>query len=321
MKPRHETGFIAPGQAWRTTDPDALDDLMRLRQDLASPPMTCGWRDLVDLWAYDHYRLICTKPDALEDFPELPVRLRGAFGRALHALPERRTTTGRGIPHVYDVLFAPLAFRDVGLEAPRPIVVRARVEGLHLMVDLHVFGDAMAWGQDAALAMTLALGQGIALSSRSRVRGAIAVEDIVTRRVHAADPPEFANYAGLSFFSPVMIRLGERMNTDPRAILRSAVRRVQSMARWHGVAVAPPDEAMLMEIGRLSCDDGDLRRYVWSRHSQRQGDTPIPMRGLIGKLVVRGPMSSIIPALALAETCNTGSHAALGLGWFDLTTV
>lgn len=310
--------LLATGQDWRTTDPDALDDLMRLRQDLAAPPMMCGWRELPTLWAYDHYRLICFKPDGLEDFPELPVRLRGAFGRALHSLPARATRTGRGIPHAYDVLFAPLAYRQAGLEAPRPMVLRAHIEGTRLLIDLHVFGDAMAWGQDAALAMTLALGEGIALSSRSRARRAIEVEDIVKRRVHAAPPPLHADYASLTFYSPVTIRLGDRLNEDPRAILRSAVRRVQSMARWQGVSVPAPEEDMLREIALLSCDDADLRRYAWSRHSMRQGDTPIPMRGMIGRLIVRGAMAHVLPALWLAESCNTGSHAALGLGWFDL---
>lgn len=198
------------------------------------------------------------------------------FGRALYGLPARRTRTGRGIPHASDVLFTPLAHRAAGFETPRPVVVRAHIEQTRLIVDIHIFGDAMAWGDDATLAMTLALGDGIALSSRSRMRRAVEIEDIVKRRVHAYEPLDRASYASLKFYSPVTIRLGDRLNEDPRAILRSIVRRVQSMARWQGVCVPSLDEELSAEIARLICDDAELRRYAWSRHSLRQGDTPIP---------------------------------------------
>lgn len=45
------------------------------------------------------------------------------------------------------------------------------------------------------------------------------------------------------------------------------------------------------------------------------------MNGLIGRLVVRGEIVRLLPALTLAESCNTGSHAGLGLGWYELVTV
>jgi CRISPR/Cas system endoribonuclease Cas6 (RAMP superfamily) len=42
------------------------------------------------------------------------------------------------------------------------------------------------------------------------------------------------------------------------------------------------------------------------------------MAGLIGPLRLEGPLSRLAPWLSLASTCNIGSHASLGLGWFEL---
>ena len=302
----------------RSVAPEARDALARLAADLAQPPLHCDWNELPRLWSFDQYLLICKKPDALEEYPELSVRLRGALGRALFDLPSRRSRSGRTLPHAYDVLFAPLASRQGGQEIPRPIVVRGRVEGATLIVELRIFGDAMPWAEDAALAMTMALEGGVAVSSTTRVRAAIAVENIVKRRVQAADPASYASYASLTFSSPVTVRLGERLSEDPRAILRACVRRIETMARWHGVDMGPPDRQIAEEVANLRCDADDLRRYAWTRNSRRQGDTRIPMAGWLGRLVVRGRMERLLPALSLSETCNAGSHAGLGLGWFDL---
>lgn len=292
-------------------------DLEALAFDLANPPMALSVEELADIWMYDHIRAICPLPRGLEDYPELSLRVRGAFGRALHNLPARKTTTGRMRARAYDVLFAPVAKMTPGLEVPRPAIVRADVLGDQLIVDIHVFGDAMAWSEDAALALLLALRGGIALSATGRVRVAIEPDDILLNRRTGVPIPEAPRWAGMRFRTPVSVRHGRQTLDDPLALARSCLRRVSAMARWQGVVV----EAIPVVLDGVVVDDKDLQRYHWSRHSRRQGDTPIPMAGHLGRLVLSGRLADFSPWLSLAATCNTGSHAGLGLGWFELDMV
>lgn len=43
-----------------------------------------------------------------------------------------------------------------------------------------------------------------------------------------------------------------------------------------------------------------------------------PMAGHVGRLELSGDLAPLVPYLMLTEAVNTGSHASLGLGWFDL---
>jgi hypothetical protein len=312
--------------SWLTVTDEGRMSLSRLADDLAKPPMLATINDLCRLWSHDHHRIICERPEGLEDYPELSVRLRGAFGRALHGLPARRTTTGKGIAHPFDVLFSPLAHRRDGEEIPRPVIIRGGVAGGRLIIDLLTMGDAMAWSQDVASAMMLALGEGVALTATGRHRVPVRIVDVQHRRVTGVSFFVCPQLARLRFFSPVSVRDGGHLSQDPRAIPRACIRRVQAMARWHGVTLPPLPRDLMQQLSSLHCDTSSMLPYRWVRHSRRQGDVAIPMAGWLGVLELRsaeprGNVAHLAPWLALAAECNAGSHAGLGLGWFELTMV
>jgi hypothetical protein len=304
--------------AWLTSDPDALEALAALARDLADPPMTVDVAEAAELWSVEHYRFAAARPPGLQDYPELSLRLRGAFGRALAGVPPRRTATGRIRPHAFDVLFRPLARGHDGDEAPRPAIVRGEVGGDSLTVHLLVFGQAAAWAEQGAAAMARAMEAGIALASGTRMRVSAPPDAIERRSIGRIAVPAAPTCASLRVRSPVTARIGGRLNGDPRAILRGCVRRVLAMARWQGLRIAHDPPALARCIERLALDERELAAFRFARHSIRQGDTPIPMAGWLGTLGLDGPLAPLSPWLALAETCNTGSHAGLGMGWFDL---
>lgn len=292
----------------------SCSDLTTLAVDLANPPLQLSVEELAEIWTYDQIRAVCPLPRGLEDYPELSLRVRGAFGRALHELPARMTTSGRVRARAWDVLFAPVAMMTPGLEVPRPAIVRADVKQGQLLIDVHVFGDAMAWSEDAALAILMALRGGIALSSVGGIRVAIEPHDVILSRRTGVPFPVAPKWAAMRLRTPTAVRHGGRSIDDPMAIARSCFRRVCAMARWQGVLIEPN----LSALDGVDADGRDLQVFSWSRHSRRQRDRKIPMAGHLGRLVLTGALAPFSPWLALAATCNTGSHAGLGLGWFDL---
>jgi hypothetical protein len=289
-------------------------DLDRLATDLANPPLHLSITELADLWTYERIRAICPVPRGLQDYPELSLRMRGAFGTALFDMPAKVTKSGFRRARAWDVLFAPIVMMSPGLEVPRPAIVRADVTGGKLIVDVHLFGDAMAWRDDAALALLLALRGGVALSAGGRLRVSVEPDDVVLSRICGVRPIEGVKWAAMRLRTPASVRHGRQTINDPLALARSCVRRVQAMACWQGVHV----EADLAATSGIVADDRDLLRYQWARHSRRSGDKAIPMAGHLGRLVLTGSLAKLTPWLMLAATCNTGSHAGLGLGWFEL---
>lgn len=281
-------------------------------RDLAHPPHRAELAALCETWTYEVFRFSAPCPPGLEDYPELSLRLRGAFGAALARQPP-----SPGQPHAYHVLFAPITALDAG-EIPRPFVLRGWIEGARAVVELRLFGWAVAWRDAASAALLDALRTGVTLADGRRARVSINPDDLDHKRFAFIDTPENACYAALRFRSPVAVRQRALVHAAPQAILKSAARRVGSMALWQGAKLHLDDTGLHRTLDRLDLDTNGWLPYRWTRHSRRQGDTPIPMEGWLGSLVVRGPLGSLAPLLSLAQTCNLGSHAGLGLGWFDL---
>ena len=288
----------------------------RLMDDLATPPLTLGLGDLAGQWMRECFRFAAPRPAGLQDYPEFSSRMRGAFGAALARQPLPLTATGRPRPHAWHVLFAPL-----GADAPRPFVVHAWCAGERVIVDLVLFGAAVGWRDEAAAAMLDALQGGIALGADVRLRVPVVPDEVIHTRAGFCDAPENATYARLTFRAPVALRQRDVVHAAPAALLRGSLRRIAAMAPWQGLRLVCDHQRIHQIIATLDVDEDNWRPYAWQRHSRRQGDTPIPMRGWLGSLTLRGDLREFATVLALAETCNIGSHAGLGLGWFDLVMV
>jgi hypothetical protein len=298
----------------------AHPEAVRLARDLATPPLRCDITGLAQLWTVDALRVLCQRPSLLEDHPELPLRLRGAFGRALAAQPVRHSRAGGERARAYDVMFEPLAQRHGGIAIAKPFVIRAWTEATWLVVELRLFGDGAAWLPDCARALVAALEGGVSLKAGSRLRTPLVVVDVLRKRETGLDAigASAPTVATLTFRTPVAVRSGGRVAGDPAAILRAIPRRIATMARWQMVELDEDWAALAAGIETIALDDRDLVRYRWSRHSLRGGDAAIPMAGHLGALHIEGRLQRLAPYLRLAAGANIGSHASLGLGWFDL---
>jgi hypothetical protein len=299
-------GFVG-AEAWKRS----------LMDDLASPPFSCEVDELAALWSVRSVRFVCARPALMQDYPELSMRLRGAWG---HKLAEMGPVERRGfsMPRPYEVLFAPLGKWASGLEVPKPAVIRGWIDGEALIAEVHLFGWGDVYLDQAAAALAAALEEGVSLGSGVRQRVPVEVVDAGERACGLVEVPGQAGSAVLSFRTPVVVRNVGRLRQNPTAVLKSLLLRVSGMARWQGYDLQADWRALHERIEALTIDVLDLDDTAWERHSIRRGDSAIPMHGLLGKLRLSGNLIPLLPFLAIAETCNTGSHAALGLGWFDL---
>lgn len=309
----------------------ASDTTARFRQslahDLAHPPLKLSGVELCGVWDSEVIRVAAEAPELLENFPDLPIRIRGALGWALEAVANETPPRRRRHLSAYELLFKPIAERAPGLEIPKPLTLRAWVDKRLLTVELRLFGEAAACMPEAAEALVRTLEGGISLRTGGRQRVPVRVIDVFGKTdCGVAVPRDGATMAVLRFRSPVTIRhkvsqashARLRAKDDARAILNSIERRVASLARWQ-MAELVEDKAILKAvIDELAVDETDMVPIPWVRHSVRQGNIGIPMQGYVGTLRAVGRLGPLLPLLALAAECNTGSHASLGLGWFDL---
>ncbi|WP_170984798.1 CRISPR system precrRNA processing endoribonuclease RAMP protein Cas6 [Roseomonas sp. AR75] len=296
----------------------ALGELHELVRDLAAPQMVVGIPELAELWTYEVFRFTCARPGDMEDYPELSERLRGAFGAALHRQPQPMTATGRLRPHAVDVLFRQLPSAAGEDETAKPALVRGWIEGAALIAELRIFGCAIAWRDEAATAMLDALQEGVALRGAPRAqRRPVTPSGVVHRRVSCLDIPASAAHGMMRFRSPVTVRQRGVAHARPDAVFGAALRRVDRMARWQGCRLLTPDDWLARHSSGLDVATRYWREVSWERFTRNQGDTPVPMRGHLGELTLDGDLGELAPLLMMAETCNIGSHAALGMGWFD----
>lgn len=288
-----------------------------LVDDLQKPPFQCGAREIADHWEIHSVRLVCARPPLMQDYPELSMRLRGAWGRKLADMPSI-TQRGHILPPPYEVLFSPLGKWAAGLEIPKPVVIRGWLSGEHLLVDVHLFGWASVYLKQAVSALVSALEEGVSLSLNSRQRVPVEVLEAGEMARGLVDIPEKAGSLSIAFITPVVVRNEGNLLRNPQAIFKSMLRRVSGMARWQGYDLKSEWAEHHAQIDALSFDQHDMSEISWERFSMRRGKEAIPVRGLTGKMAVTGNLTELLPFLMLAETCNTGSHAALGLGWFEV---
>lgn len=284
---------------------------------LSHPPLRLSIDELVEVWTFDVVTASAPRPAEFEDHPDLPIRLRGALGRALTEIPARAFRSGRQRATAFDILFAPVGRAMGGNEIAKPLVVRAEIDRNRFVAEVRLVGWAGCWAPDVEGALAKALLGGIDLKDAGGLRIAIAADHHERHRVEGVSVPT-GSVGSMHFRTPVTIRRRSELVLDPRAILHSLPRRIAALACWQGIELVEDWDALSSSIDALVVDDRDLVVHRWQRHSRRMGNVAIPMAGHLGTLRFAGALDRLAPYLALGETCNIGSHAALGLGWYHL---
>ena len=290
-----------------------------LKTSLAAPPVAASIGELLALWRQVEFRITARRPKLLEDLPDLPVRLRGALGEALAKSPApirgRHDPFDR--PPPFQVLFGDLG-SERGRETPRPIVLDADVTSSAVEVRLVVLGQAMFWAQQARDAMIAALAGGITLRSGSRRRVVFEPLELETEVTEGLVCPAVGRDAVLVLRSPLVLRHGRSLKIDAHALTSALHARAEGLARWQGLQLLDPLFSVTSTAKQFTVEGHDLLPIRFFRHSRRQVGRSIPVTGTVGRLALKGNLADLMPYLVIGSVAHVGSHAALGMGRYEL---
>lgn len=302
---------------WRDKSQARLASLARL---LAEPIARVTPEKLAGMFMIDQVIVTARRPPNLQSFPELATRIRGALGNVLAAMgpPVYARKDYGARPRAFDVLWRALGQSESGDEIAKPLVIKADVRSDTVTVTASLFGLAGFWKPDVAAALVGALEDGIKLNDSGPVKVALPCLDLVHRRIAGFEPPSFAvREARLIFRTPLRLRAGRAEASSPAALPIALLNRAVRIAPWQQMAIEMDWPAMHRAARRIGVS-GELVPYRWERGSQRMRKR-IPVLGNLGAIVLRGDLDPFWPFLRIAENAHVGSHAALGLGQFDLS--
>ena len=296
-----------------------MSGLDLLKASLAAPPLEANIHELMDLWRQTEFRITARRPKLLEDLPDLPVRLRGALGATLAAYPPpvggRHDPFDRPAP--FQVFFGDLGSNG-GRETARPVVIDVDVDRDLVRVRLIVFGQAMFWARQVRDAMIAAMVGGISLRSGSRRRVVFEPMEVETEVSEGLDCPSIARDAVLVLKSPLVLRHGRSLKIDAHSLTSALFARAEGLARWQGVALLDPPSSLTQLADEISVEGHDLLPIRFERHSRRQAGRSIPVTGTVGRISMQGQLQRLLPYLVIGSVAHVGSHAALGMGRYEL---
>jgi hypothetical protein len=288
--------------------------------ELADPPLRFAPDTLAALFDMEVVTVVGARPKGLQDFPELAVRVRGAFGRVLHGfgppILDRHDPAAR--PRAWDILFESMEAPGGRGAIAKPLVVRADVIGDRVVATVGLVGSAGFWRPDAAAALVGALENGVAGWEDGRIRLPIPCLEARHDRVVGFLAPAYGvREARLTLRTPLRLRSGGSLVSVGPSFLIAIVNRVARLAPWLHARLEVDWNMMHARARDIDVATDDLLAYRWSRGTRRS-QTRLPMIGYLGRLVLRGPLDPFVPFLQIAAVANAGSHASLGLGRFDL---
>ncbi len=290
----------------------------RLVQALSNPVTSVPVETLAGMFTLDLIEAEADLPSGLEDHPDLGIRIRGAIGRHLAALPPpidwRYDPHGRA--RAFDILYQPLGLLNHRTAIPKPMTVHADIRGRTLSVRVVLIGAGGYWWPDVAAALQSALDQGISLHNMGRLKVPAAIRTLRHRRIDglcAEDWVASPTLARMHLLTPLRLRSGQATRFDSASLLISLLNRVAALARWQHLSLQA-DWPGLHEAARgVSLLESDLSMVRWERGSMRQA-ARIPVLGVTGSFSLGGDLAAFAPYLAIAQHVNVGSHASLGFG-------
>ena len=299
----------------------------RIDEYLRNPPRGGALARLAERWREEVWSFRLAGMGGFAACPSLLNKARGAWGRALYEAGSDSTRANRPCDWpracAADVFFARRPLVSLGgqmAEIPKPFVLRARAAGGDLVISLHVFGLARAWGREAALAFAGALRTRVRWHDLARDGGLFVPRSISLRQYHHEPPPPAAGariprQALIRFLAPPDASAG-RLSETPELLFARLRMRLCLLARWQGMELE--ENWPLLEEDWLNCElevlaarEGRGRAWRGGHKFSNPLEPPFTIRA-------RGNLERLWPLLALGQRAHAGRGATLGLGEYEL---
>lgn len=127
-------------------------------------------------------------------------------------------------------------------------------------------------------------------------------------------------YLIMNFDTPTRIQeKGKYLNHIPFATLvTNLLRRIRLLDSVHGDGEMEYDHRAWIDLAKeVEIEEDHLKWYDWSRYSHRQGGH-VPMGGVVGRMVYRGPVESFLELLQVGSFLHVGKGTAFGLGKYRI---
>ena len=281
------------------------------------------FEDFLKIVCYVDVEARIPRPPNFEDVPDLPDRVRGAWGRAL----ERQLKAGLEV--AADPLFAPaweIFFGDYGgalNKCGRPYLIETDAKKSEILIRLRLVGLARQWWQEAGEGLRDALATGIAIHQHGAFRVPIKNVDIQFHRrrgVGSSFADETADGLDLYFVTPLAIRRRGVRSVTLADFALGIYERAKSVAHWQGLSLSLPQMRLRDAFSELEVVRSNLQWQHWDRYSSTTGHKPMPVWGSVGHYRLHGRNAGIVPLLQLGKLVHVGSNTAIGFGRIDFAS-
>lgn len=293
---------------------DALASRTGLARWLASPDPVEGPEQLAARWHDAEVTLVLAPVVPLD--AGFGAHLRRSFLGAL--APGASDAARAGQPCPWDPpcaldLFLREQLRSGGDGLPKPYVLFWEQEGPALAVTLRVFGTACDWFPAAAEALAAGL-TGILPWDRA-LPGQTRPPQILTRHMMptAAVAAPHPGPVTLRLLSPLDDEGAQPGRDIAAAMLSRAIRRVDAVARWHGLALEE-DCTRGLTAAAHALTAAAVRLQRTRRDSPNRQGQARTTRVQTGEIDLPPLPEGLAWILALAERCHIGRHTNEGLG-------
>lgn len=282
--------------------------------------MEASLEEVMEMTSVTSLKLYAVRPFDLSDYPDLPIRLRGALGRALYQDKDSRPVNRRILPRpsAYDCLFGKHGDYVPGFPIPAPFGISCETNGNLLNVNIHLLGLAEFYAEQILTTMAETMTRGISLAADQPKRVSVPLVDMGLRKHFPFAEKAKGDSVVLKFSTPLQLRSNNHQTLAVEALMHSGVIRLSSLSRWSGFETGNLWQDLKAISGNVEVQTADMVPVKWTRHSIRQKGIAIPMSGFVGPYRIIKGAAPFLNYLRFGELFGIGSKANLGMGSYKM---
>jgi len=157
-------------------------------------------------------------------------------------------------------------------------------------------------------------------SQNNKIREGKFTQDLVAEN-YLPEEYKTTRSIELTLQTPLRLKFENSLhaNLPFHLLVRAMLRRVSSLANYHGDGEPPLDyRGMVKRAESVEISGSSLEWFDWKRYSNRQ-DQSMLMGGITGKVSYSGSLGEFVPLIKFGEKAHIGKQTSFGLGKINIT--